>query len=105
LCDRPKHTYDVTICWLFVVVIDNRLQVTLADLPFHQEATIDVIDWAALSDRDARRLRELGFDEGVAVEPLHGGLFRRDPVAVRIGRMTVAIRQAHAAAITVEPIQ
>lgn len=77
----------------------------LSDLPFDQEATILAIDWAALSARDARRLRELGFDEGVAVEPLHGGgLFVRDPIAVRIGRMTVAIRRAHALAVTVEPV-
>jgi len=79
--------------------------VTLADLPFDHEAIISVIDWPALSERDGRRLRELGFDEGVAVEPLHGGgLTVRDPLAVRIGRMTVAIRRAHATAITVEPL-
>ena len=78
---------------------------TLDQLPFAHEATIDVIDWTALSERDGRRLRELGFDEGVAVEPLHGGgLVARDPIAVRIGRMTVAIRRAHAAAITVAPL-
>ena len=78
---------------------------TLEDLPFRTEATIDAIDWAALSDRDARRLRELGFDEGVAVEPLHaGGWTARDPIAVRIGRMTVAIRRAHAARILVAPL-
>lgn len=75
----------------------------LADLPFAQEATISAIDWTALTERDARRLRELGFDEGVAVEPLHGaGLFVADPIAVRIGRMTVAIRRAHAAVIMVD---
>lgn len=92
-------------CWLFPIVIDNRSQVNLSDLPFDQEATILAIDWGVLSERDARRLRELGFDEGVAVEPLHGGgLFVRDPIAVRIGRMTVAIRRAHAAAVTVEPV-
>jgi ferrous iron transport protein A len=78
---------------------------TLADLPFAQEATIRAIDWTALSARDGRRLRELGFDEGVAVEPLHGaGLVARDPLAVRIGRMTVAIRRAHAQAIEVDPV-
>ncbi|MFM9978688.1 MAG: ferrous iron transport protein A [Sphingomonadaceae bacterium] len=78
---------------------------TLNDLPFAQEATISAIAWDALSDRDGRRLRELGFDEGVAVEPLHGGgLVARDPLAVRIGRMTVAIRAAHARAIAVEPL-
>ena len=70
-----------------------------------EEATISAIDWESLSERDGRRLRELGFDEGVAVEPLHGGGFvARDPLAIRIGRMTVAIRRAHAAAITVEPV-
>lgn len=78
---------------------------TLADLPFDQEATITTIDWPSMTERDARRLRELGFDEGVAIEPLHGaGLVARDPLAVRIGRMTVAIRRAHAAAIVVEPV-
>ena len=78
---------------------------TLADLPFRHEATIFAIDWAALSERDGRRLRELGFDEGVAVEPMHGaGVVARDPIAVRIGRMTVAIRRAHATAIAVEPL-
>jgi ferrous iron transport protein A len=79
--------------------------VQLDDLPFSQEATITAIDWASLTERDGRRLRELGFDEGVAIEPLHGaGLIVRDPIAVRIGRMTVAIRRAHAAAISVAPL-
>ncbi len=78
---------------------------TLADAPFAQEATIRAINWADLSERDARRLRELGFDEGVAVELLHGkGVFVADPIAVRIGRMTVAIRRAHATAIHVDII-
>ena len=78
---------------------------TLDDLPLNTEATIAAIDWPALSERDGRRLRELGFDEGVAVEPLHGaGLVVRDPLAVRIGRMTVAIRRAHAAAIAVDAL-
>ena len=79
---------------------------TLADLPLMHEATIRAIDWAGLTERDARRLRELGFDEGVIIEPLHGkGLFVRDPIAVRIGRMTVAIRRAHAATIVVDIIK
>lgn len=78
---------------------------TLAELAFRSEATIANIDWAALSERDGRRLRELGFDEGVAVEPIHGGGFGvRDPIAVRIGRMTVAIRRAHADAIEVDTL-
>lgn len=75
---------------------------TLDVLPFNREATITTIDWTALSERDGRRLRELGFDEGVPVTALHGAGFGRDPLAVRIGRMTVAIRRAHAVAVMVE---
>ncbi|QNN64913.1 ferrous iron transport protein A [Sphingomonas rhizophila] len=64
-------------------------------------ARIAAIDWAALDDGDASRLRHFGFDEGVAVESLHAGPFGRDPLAIRVGRMTVAIRRAHARAVRV----
>lgn len=71
-------------------------------LPMHTPATIRAIDWSALSTSDSRRLRNLGFDDGVAVEPLHAAPVSQDPIAVRVGRMTVAIRRAHARAMTVE---
>lgn len=74
----------------------------LDELPLRQAAHIRAIDWDALDAADAKRLRELGFDEGVAVEALHSGsMFGRDPVAFRVGRMTVAIRRAHARAVRV----
>lgn len=73
----------------------------LDELPLRAPAQISAIDWGALRPREGQRLRELGFDEGVAVEALHRGPFGRDPIACRIGRMTVAIRRAHAAAISV----
>ena len=74
----------------------------LDELPLHCLAHIRSIDWDALATGEARRLRELGFDEGVAIQALHhGSLFGRDPIAIRVGRMTVAIRRAHAAAISV----
>ena len=66
-------------------------------------ARIAAIDWAALDDGDASRLRHFGFDEGVAVESLHAGPFGRAPLAIRVGRMTVAIRRAHARAVRVHP--
>ncbi len=76
---------------------------TLDQLPLNQIATIASINWAALDAREARRLRELGFDAGATVHTQHSGvLFWRDPIAVRIGRMTVAVRKAHAAAMEVE---
>lgn len=76
----------------------------LCDLPLREAALISTIDWPALTEAEGKRLRELGFDEGVAVEALHSGsLFGRDPIACRVGRMTVAIRRAQASAITVTP--
>ena len=48
-------------------------------------------EMAALEESEACRLRHFGFDEGVTVEPLHLGPFGRDPIAIRVGRMPVAI--------------
>ena len=79
---------------------------TLDQLPLNQPAIIASIDWSLLDDREARRLRELGFYTGASVSTLHSGvLFWRDPLAVRIGRMTVAVRKEHAAAMLVEVSQ
>lgn len=72
----------------------------LDQLPLATSATIQDVDWTALGD-DGRRLRNLGFDEGVRVTPLHKGPIGADPLAVRVGRMTVAIRRAHARAVAV----
>jgi ferrous iron transport protein A len=74
----------------------------LDHLPFRTPATVTGIDWARLPDADSRRLRNLGFDEGVEVEALHGAPFGKDPLAVRVGRMIVAMRRAQAQAIQVE---
>ncbi len=79
------------------------MTVTLDQLKVGIRARIAAIDWSHLGDSDASRLRHFGFDEGVSVESLHTGPFGRDPLAVRVGRMTVAIRRAHARAVQVIP--
>ena len=76
---------------------------SLDQLKLGVRARIAAIDWSSLGDSEASRLRHFGFDEGVAVQPLHLGPFGRDPLAVRVGRMTVAIRRAHARAVSVIP--
>lgn len=48
------------------------------------------------------RLREMGFSEGLKVEFLHHSLFGRDPIAVRVGTMTVALRRKEANLIKVQ---
>jgi len=47
------------------------------------------------------RLLELGFVEGARVEILHQGMVGRDPIAVRVDTITVAIRRREAMAISV----
>jgi len=51
------------------------------------------------------RLIELGFVEGAAVEVLHEGLLGRDPIAVRVDGVTVALRRREAMAIIVTPAE
>ena len=43
-----------------------------------------------------RRLLELGFVEGARVELLHEGLFGRDPIAMKVDDMRVALRRRDA---------
>ena len=76
---------------------------TLDELKVGSRASIAAIEWDALEESEACRLRHFGFDEGVMVEPLHLGPFGRDPLAIRVGRMTVAIRRNHARAVRVLP--
>jgi ferrous iron transport protein A len=77
--------------------------ISLDQLKVGTRALVASIDWAALDEGEACRLQHFGFDEGVAVEPLHLGPFGRDPIAIRVGRMTVAIRRKHAGAVRVVP--
>ena len=75
---------------------DDAAPTTLDKLPLRSGGSIVGIDWDRLSERDARRL---------PVEKLHKGPFGVDPIACRIGRMTVALRSAQAAAIAVGPLK
>ncbi|MEE3626044.1 FeoA family protein [Nitrospirillum sp. BR 11752] len=52
-------------------------------------------------DELERRLLEIGFVEGARVEILHEGLFGRDPIAVKVDDMRVALRRREAEAILV----
>ena len=48
-----------------------------------------------------RRLLELGVVEGARVELLHEGLLGRDPIAMKVDDMRVALRRHEAAGLTV----
>lgn len=78
--------------------------ISLAQLPRHRTGTVAAVEWNTLSLPEARRLRELGLDEGVEVELLRRSGILGGPVACRIGRMTVALRKHVARAIRVSPL-
>ena len=72
-------------------------------IPIGATARILAIDWSAIPESEGHRLRSLGIDAGATIEPMHKGiLFWRDPIAVRVGRMTVALRRKVAIAIECE---
>jgi ferrous iron transport protein A len=78
---------------------------TLDQLLPRRQAEIVAIDWAVLAPDEAKRLRALGLDEGAQVAIAHRGVFGgRDPIALSIGRMTLAVRRAHAMAMTVREL-
>jgi len=56
---------------------------------------------ALSADELESRLIELGFVEGARVEVLHEGVVGRDPIAVRVENVTIALRRREAMAIIV----
>lgn len=77
---------------------------TLDQLDRGQRATVLSVNWARLAPEDAKRLQALGLDQGASIAVAHRGVFGgADPLAVTVGRMTVAVRRIHAAAMEVEP--
>ena len=67
-----------------------------------------VVQGLAVAGHDSdleRLLLEIGFVEGARVEVLHEGPFGRDPIAVRVDDMRVALRRREANAVLIHPDQ
>jgi ferrous iron transport protein A len=76
----------------------------LSDLKIGDQSIILGFDTSRVEDQEFAadledRLLEIGFEEGLDVEVLHKGTFGGDPLAVKIGTITVALRKMEAAAI------
>lgn len=78
----------------------------LSDLAIGDEAL--VLGFAAVRCQDAQfardledRLLEIGFEEGLNVKILHEGPISRDPIAVRIGQVTIGLRRMEADAVII----
>lgn len=70
-------------------------------LPPRRPATIRLVH-SADDVVAARRMHEMGFDTGVEVEVLHAAPLGGDPIAVRVGGATVAMRRAQAELIELD---
>jgi len=66
--------------------------------------SVGAVDAAAPHEL-ARRLSELGFLPGELVRIVARGLLSREPIAVRVGTGTFALRRFEAACIRVQPEQ
>ena len=81
------------------------VSIRLDELPSHQWATVlDVVRSADAEGQElALRLTEIGFVPGEAVRIVASGLPGREPLAVRLGHTTFALRRHEAALIQVTP--
>ena len=90
---------------LSVAAAPAHASIRLDELPSHQWAT--VLDVARSADAEgqelALRLTEIGFVPGEAVRIVASGLPGREPLAVRLGHTTFALRRHEAALIHVAP--
>jgi ferrous iron transport protein A len=66
----------------------------------HHIAAVDTGSALSATELESR-LIELGFVEGARVEILHEGVIGRDPIAVRVENVTIAVRRREAMAIIV----
>ena len=73
----------------------------LSELPFRTAATVVTVEDATPNDAVARRLRELGFVGGEAVEVMAAGPVGAEPLLVQIGFTRFALRRREAARVRV----
>lgn len=73
----------------------------LSELPYRTPAVVSAVDDAAPNDAIARRLRELGFVAGEAVEVVAAGPVGAEPLLVHIGFTRFALRRREAERVRV----
>jgi ferrous iron transport protein A len=77
---------------------------TLVQLSDHSPARVRQVQPDAAHPEWARQLADIGFMPGEPVCVLRRGVPGGDPLVVRIGGSTFALRRAEAACIEVEPV-
>ena len=74
---------------------------TLLDLALHEKAGVERVDVAGQAAEWADWLAEIGFLPGEIVQLVALGPFGGDPLVVRVGDSTFALRRAEAACVHV----
>lgn len=87
----------------FTPATDEHAHATLADLPRGSRAIVRCIRAAVgpESEQLTRRLQEIGFVEGEALRVVAHGFPGGDPIAVRIGGTSFALRRFEAQCVLV----
>jgi ferrous iron transport protein A len=85
-----------------VAVVPSE-SIKLADLATGAVARVVSVSRDGAAAEMGRRLAELGFLPGEAVRVVARGLMAREPIAVRVGTGTFALRLFEAACIRVSP--
>jgi ferrous iron transport protein A len=78
---------------------------SLTDLPIGASAQVLSVNGGShrISDELARRLAEIGFLPGERVRIVARNAFSGEPIAVRVGTGTFALRKFEAACVKIEP--
>ncbi len=71
----------------------------LTELPWRTPAIVDSVEDHGPQDNIARRLRELGFVNGEAVEVVAKGPLGAEPLLVQVGFTRFALRRSEAARV------
>ena len=71
----------------------------LSELPKRQPAVVEAVEDRGPNDPVARRLRELGFVYGEAVEVVAAGPLGAEPLLVQVGFTRFALRRVEAARV------
>jgi ferrous iron transport protein A len=81
---------------------DSATEQRLGDAPCGFIGTIVALKPEAPKPELELQLIEMGFIEGARVEILHEGAIARDPIAVRVDNLTIALRRREAMAVVVQ---
>ncbi|MDL2338776.1 MAG: FeoA family protein [Pseudomonadota bacterium] len=80
----------------------SKSLLTLDCSPLHRRCTVSAVQAPSRAPEWAQWLEEIGFMPGEQVELMARGAFGGDPLVVRVGLSTFALRKAEAACVLVE---